>query len=96
MRRLVRAKVRPDRAAAEALMMVEVGRQSGEWERVRLQQSHGKAFASEFLVRRAIPVNVIVRVLSDPPGRRRATPRGRRQPLGAVRAAVIARALPRR
>ena len=35
MRRLVRARVRPDRAAAEAIMMVEVGRQSGEWERVQ-------------------------------------------------------------
>jgi hypothetical protein len=52
---------RPD---TETSKIVELG--------VRLQQSHGKAFASEFLVRRAIPVNVIVRVLSDPPGRRRA------------------------
>lgn len=53
---------RPD---TETSKIVELG--------VRLQQSHGKAFASEFLVRRAIPVNVIVRVLSDPPGRRRAS-----------------------
>jgi hypothetical protein len=52
---------RPD---TETSKIVELG--------VRLQQSHGKAFASEFLVRRAIPVTVIVRVLSDPPGRRRA------------------------
>ena len=53
---------RPD---TETSKIVELG--------VRLQQSHGKAFASEFLVRRAIPTNVIVRVLSDPPGRRRAS-----------------------
>ena len=36
-----------------------------------LMQSRGRAFASEFLVRKAIPFSVIVRVLSDPPGRRR-------------------------
>jgi hypothetical protein len=34
--RLVRAKVRPDRAAAEALTIVELARQSGAWERVQL------------------------------------------------------------
>ena len=34
--RLVRAKVRPDRAAAEALTIVELCRQSGAWERVQL------------------------------------------------------------
>lgn len=34
--RLVRAKVRPDRAAAEALTVVELARQSGAWERVQL------------------------------------------------------------
>ncbi|MCP2007356.1 MULTISPECIES: hypothetical protein [Duganella] len=39
---------------------------------VNLLQSRGRAFASEFLVRRNIPFSVIVRVLSDPPGRRRA------------------------
>jgi hypothetical protein len=34
-RRLVRASVRKDRAAAEAVMIVEVGRQSDAWERVQ-------------------------------------------------------------
>jgi hypothetical protein len=34
-RRLVRASVRKDRAAAEAVMIVEVGRQSEAWERVQ-------------------------------------------------------------
>jgi len=34
--RLVRAHVRPDRAAAEALTVVELARQSGAWERVQL------------------------------------------------------------
>jgi hypothetical protein len=34
-KRLVRAKVRPDRAAAEAVMVVELARQSGAWERVQ-------------------------------------------------------------
>lgn len=34
-RRLVRAGARKDRAAAEAVMMVEVGRQSDAWERVQ-------------------------------------------------------------
>lgn len=59
---------RPDTTTSQ---VVEMG--------VRLQQSHGRAFASEFLVRRAIPVAVITRVLNDPPGRRR----GSRLPLGA-------------
>jgi hypothetical protein len=59
---------RPD---AETSKVVEMG--------VRLQQSHGRAFASEFLVRRSIPVPVILRVLNDPPGRRRTN----RLPLGA-------------
>jgi hypothetical protein len=52
------------RPNAEMSKVVELG--------VSLLQSRGRAFASEFLVRRNIPVNVIVRVLSDPPGRRRA------------------------
>lgn len=34
-RRLVRARVRPDRAAAEAVMAVEISRQSDAWERVQ-------------------------------------------------------------
>ena len=34
-RRLMRAKVRPDRAAAEAITVVELSRQSGAWERVQ-------------------------------------------------------------
>lgn len=34
-RRLVRARVRPDRAAAEALTIVELARQSGAWEKVQ-------------------------------------------------------------
>jgi hypothetical protein len=34
-RRLVRAKVRPDRAAAEGVMVVEIARQSDAWERVQ-------------------------------------------------------------
>ena len=51
---------RPD---TETSKVVEMG--------VSLQQSHGRAFASEFLVRRAIPVSIIMRVLNDPPGRRR-------------------------
>ena len=34
-RRLVRAGVRKDRAAAEAVMIVEIGRQSDAWERVQ-------------------------------------------------------------
>ena len=33
--RLIRAKVRPDRAAAESLTIVELARQSGAWERVQ-------------------------------------------------------------
>jgi hypothetical protein len=33
--RLVRARTRPDRAAAEAVMIVELARQSGAWERVQ-------------------------------------------------------------
>ncbi|HEX6241116.1 MAG TPA: hypothetical protein VFZ61_09500 [Polyangiales bacterium] len=34
-RRLVRARVRPDRAAAEAVMIAEIARQSDAWERVQ-------------------------------------------------------------
>jgi hypothetical protein len=34
-KRLVRARVRPDRAAAEAVMIAEIGRQSEAWERVQ-------------------------------------------------------------
>lgn len=34
-RRLVRARVRPDRAAAEAVMIAEISRQSDAWERVQ-------------------------------------------------------------
>ena len=33
--RLTRARLRPDRAAAEAVMVVELARQSGAWERVQ-------------------------------------------------------------
>jgi hypothetical protein len=33
--RLLRARVRPDRAAAEAITVVELARQSGAWERVQ-------------------------------------------------------------
>jgi hypothetical protein len=33
--RLIRARVRPDRAAAEAITIVELARQSGAWERVQ-------------------------------------------------------------
>jgi hypothetical protein len=36
-----------------------------------LAQTHDRALASAFLVRRGIPFSVIVRVLSDPPERRR-------------------------
>ncbi|MDB4972519.1 MAG: hypothetical protein JWN48_860 [Myxococcaceae bacterium] len=36
MQRLIKARVRPDRAAAEALTIVELSRQSGAWERVQL------------------------------------------------------------
>jgi hypothetical protein len=36
-----------------------------------LLQTHDRALASAFLVRRGIPFSVIVRVLSDPPERRR-------------------------
>jgi hypothetical protein len=52
---------RPD---TETSKIVETG--------ISLLQSRGRAFASEFLVRRDIPFSVIVRVLSDPPWRRRA------------------------
>jgi hypothetical protein len=52
---------RPDTATSK---IVETG--------ISLLQSRGRAFASEFLVRRDIPFSVIVRVLSDPPWRRRA------------------------
>ena len=52
--------LRPD---AETSKVVELG--------LNLAQSRGRAFASEFLVRKNIPVSVIARVLSDPPARRR-------------------------
>jgi hypothetical protein len=52
---------RPD---TETSKIVETG--------VALLHSRGKSFASEYLVRQAIPFSVIVRVLSDPPWRRRA------------------------
>ncbi|MYM93504.1 hypothetical protein [Duganella vulcania] len=55
---------RSSRPDLETSKVVELG--------VNLLQSRGRAFASEFLVRRNIPFSVIVRVLSDPPGRRRA------------------------
>lgn len=52
---------RPDIATSK---IVETG--------INLLQSRGRAFASEYMVRQQIPFSVIVRVLSDPPGRRRA------------------------
>jgi hypothetical protein len=51
---------RPDIATSK---IVEMG--------LNLLHAKGRAFASEFLVSRAIPFRVIVRVLSDPPTRRR-------------------------
>ena len=35
-KRLMRARVRGDRAAAEAITIVELSRQSGAWEKVQL------------------------------------------------------------
>lgn len=55
---------RSSRPDLETSKVVELG--------VNLLQSRGRAFASEFLVRRNIPFSVIVRVLSDPPAHRRA------------------------
>jgi hypothetical protein len=57
---------RPDTATSK---IVETG--------IALLQLRGRAFASEFLVRRDIPFSVIVRVMSDPPWRRRARTSGR-------------------
>lgn len=60
----MQAEPRSSRPDTETSRIVETG--------IGLLQSRGRAFASEFLVRREIPFSVIVRVLSDPPWRRRA------------------------
>jgi hypothetical protein len=63
------AEPRSPRPDTETSRIVETG--------ISLLQSRGRAFASEFMVRRNIPFSVIVRVLSDPPWRRRARSLGR-------------------
>lgn len=60
----MQAADRSPRPDTETSKIVETG--------ISLLHSRGRAFASEFLVRRDIPFSVIVRVLSDPPWRRRA------------------------
>lgn len=60
---IMQAIDRSPRPDIETSKIVETG--------ISLLQSRGRAFASEFLVRRDIPFSVIVRVLSDPPWRRR-------------------------
>jgi hypothetical protein len=60
----MQAEARSSRPDSETSRIVETG--------ISLLHSKGRAFASEFLVRRDIPFSVIVRVLSDPPWRRRA------------------------